>query len=123
MSQSVDPYIEQCFYEEAKAVADLLVRKNREYGNAVFDPMRIFSDADPVEQIKVRIDDKLSRLATRGKKTIKEDTVLDLRGYLLILRVAERLKAEGRLPGAQKEEPEGQAEASPAVQPTERGEA
>ena len=121
MGRTVDPYIEQCIREEGQRLTDFLIQKNREYGNSVFDPMRIFSDADPVEQIKVRIDDKLSRLANRGEKTIKEDTVADLRGYLRILVVAERLKAEGRLPGAQKEERNGPAEAPTAGKPTEDG--
>ena len=41
-----------------------------------------------MEQIRVRIDDKLSRLA-RGQAA-GEDVVLDLIGYLVLLRVAER---------------------------------
>jgi len=72
-------------------VKALLLRKNAEYGNSALTPRRIFSHADPIEQIKVRIDDKLSRIATRGDKMIQEDTVQDLIGYLILLRVAERL--------------------------------
>ena len=77
--------------EECDAVKALLLRKNAEYGNSALTPRRIFSHADPIEQILVRIDDKLSRIATRGEKTIQEDTVQDLIGYLILLRVAERL--------------------------------
>tara|TARA_Y100000310_G_scaffold298513_1_gene332515 strand:+ start:560 stop:874 length:315 start_codon:yes stop_codon:yes gene_type:complete len=73
-------------------VADLLVRKNKEYGNSALEPMRVFSRADAIEQIKVRIDDKLSRIATTGEKgEIKEDTEMDLMGYLVLLRVAKRM--------------------------------
>lgn len=80
--------------EECDAVKELLLQKNREYGNSAVQPKRIFSSASPVEQIKVRIDDKLSRLSTRGDKEIKEDTVQDLMGYLILLKVAQRLYEE-----------------------------
>lgn len=62
-----------------------LADKNDQYGSSVFNPMRIFSKAFASEQLLVRIDDKLSRLA-RGNAT-SEDTVLDLIGYLILLRV------------------------------------
>lgn len=73
-------------------IADMLVAKNRAYGNSALDPVRIFSQADPAEQIRVRIDDKLSRLA-RGRGA-GEDVVMDLMGYLVILKVAETLGVE-----------------------------
>jgi hypothetical protein len=80
--------------EECDSVKNLLIQKNKEYGNSAIDPKRIFSRSSPVEQIKVRIDDKLSRLATKGDKEIKEDTVADLIGYLVLLKVANRIYKE-----------------------------
>ncbi len=79
---------------ECEAVKDLLIRKNKEYGNSALEPKRIFSNANPVEQIKVRIDDKLSRLMTGDRKEIKEDTVQDLIGYLVLLRVAQTIQKD-----------------------------
>ena len=78
---------QQSIVEECRRVAELLVAKNRAYGDSALDPLRVFSRADPVEQLRVRIDDKLSRIA-RGD-SIGEDTVLDLLGYLVLLRVAQ----------------------------------
>jgi hypothetical protein len=40
----------------------MLLEKNAKYGNSALEPIRCFSRADPVEQIRVRLDDKLSRL-------------------------------------------------------------
>lgn len=80
--------------EECDSIKELLLRKNRDYGNSAISPKRIFSDASAVEQIKVRIDDKLSRLMSRGKKAISEDTEQDLIGYLILLRVAKRIYNE-----------------------------
>jgi len=54
--------------------------------------VRIFSRAGPLEQLNVRIDDKLSRVA-RGHEHAGDDTELDLIGYLVLRRVA-RLAAE-----------------------------
>ena len=65
----------------------MLHEKNQAYGNSALEPLRVFSRADPVEQIRVRLDDKLSRLA-RGSAA-GEDAVLDLMGYLVLLKVAE----------------------------------
>lgn len=65
----------------------ILLEKNQAYGDSALNPVRVFSKADTVEQIKVRIDDKLSRLA-RGKAA-GEDVVLDLAGYLVLLMIAQ----------------------------------
>ncbi len=73
---------------ECDGIADLLAEKNRAYGDSALNPVRILSKADPVEQIKVRIDDKLSRLA-RGSAA-GEDVILDLIGYLVLLRIAQK---------------------------------
>ena len=72
-------------------IKDFLVEKNNQYGDSVFQPVRVFSKADKTEQIKVRIDDKLSRLK-RGNDSIEsdEDVVSDLIGYLVLLLISMR---------------------------------
>ena len=67
-------------------VSDFLVEKNKAYGDSAANPVRIFSRANPIEQIDVRIDDKLSRIA-RGSEYVGDDTELDLIGYLILRRV------------------------------------
>jgi hypothetical protein len=94
---------------EIGEVYEMLLGKNAAYGNSALDPLRVFSASDAEEQIRVRIDDKLSRLARcRGKTPPsvdaffegmrmllnarnmrdREDTVMDLIGYLILLRMA-----------------------------------
>lgn len=72
-------------------IIEMLIQKNEAYGNSALDPLRIFSSLGPREQLRVRIDDKLSRIA-RGKNTdrVPEDTLKDLVGYLVLLDIAER---------------------------------
>lgn len=71
-------------------VADLVLDKNRKYGNAALAPARIFSKAEPIEQINVRIDDKLNRIANRQDDE-DEDPEWDLLGYLVLKQVAKRV--------------------------------
>ena len=73
---------------ECDAIAEMLLAKNAAYGDSALSPLRVFSHADNAEQLRVRIDDKLSRLA-RGSDA-GEDVVRDLIGYLVLLRIAER---------------------------------
>lgn len=68
-------------------VRELLVTKNAAYGDSALNPVRVFSKADPAEQIRVRIDDKLSRLS-RGAAA-GEDVLKDLLGYLVLLEIAQ----------------------------------
>lgn len=80
---------------ECRALEALLHEKNNGYGNSALDPIRVFSKASPAEGLLVRIDDKLSRIA-RGDLTLVQDeklpqTVDDLMGYLVLLKVAWRL--------------------------------
>ena len=85
--------------DECDNIKELLLTKNREYGNSVFEPVQLFCQAPPSEQIRVRIDDKISRIrATAGTDpVIKEDTIGDLIGYLVILKVAMRLEIDAKL--------------------------
>ncbi|MFA5517385.1 MAG: hypothetical protein WDA20_13995, partial [Desulfuromonadales bacterium] len=70
-------------------IESMLLAKNAAYGNSALVPVRVFSKADPVEQIRVRLDDKISRLM-RGSEYANEDTEIDLLGYLVLLRLARR---------------------------------
>jgi len=71
-------------------IEQLLLEKNRKYGDSALRPVRIFSNATPVEQILVRIDDKLSRISQGHGWDEEEDTITDLIGYLVLLQVALR---------------------------------
>jgi hypothetical protein len=77
---------------ELADVRDMLIAKNTAYGNSALDPVRIFSKADAIEQIKVRLDDKISRLQ-RGSNA-GEDVETDLLGYLFLLRIARRIAVD-----------------------------
>ena len=72
-----------------KKVEELLISKNRKYGDSAINPVRVMSKASPVEQILVRIDDKLNRIKQgAGLLATDEDVVMDLIGYFILLKVA-----------------------------------
>ena len=67
-------------------IADLLVEKNKSYGNSFAEPIGIFSKQPPREQVAIRIDDKINRVA-KGGEFPGDDTIIDLIGYLVLLKV------------------------------------
>lgn len=70
-------------------VKNLLLEKNLKYGDSALSPIRVLSNSSPVEQILVRIDDKLNRIKQGdGLLETDEDVVLDLIGYFVLLKVA-----------------------------------
>jgi hypothetical protein len=79
-----------------EGLAAMLIEKNRAYGDSALSPRRIFSRADALEQINVRIDDKLSRIANipEGQlDSMGEDPERDLLGYLVLKLVGKMRKA------------------------------
>lgn len=68
-------------------ISTMLQEKNIAYGDSALDPVRIFSKSNAIEQLLVRIDDKLSRFA-RGTDYPGDNDIDDLIGYLVLLKIA-----------------------------------
>jgi len=73
---------------QAKTITDLLKDKNKAYGDTALNPTNIFSKLNATEAICARIDDKLARINNKGINDLTEDTVDDLIGYLLLLKMS-----------------------------------
>jgi hypothetical protein len=71
-------------------IKEMLIKKNKSYGDSAIDPIRIFSKANTDEQIKIRIDDKLSRIS-RGSEFYGDNDIDDLIGYLILFKVSKVL--------------------------------
>ena len=85
--------LSRAIMEECVDIGNMLKTKNEAYGNSVFEPIGIFAKTDWENQIYTRIDDKLSRVS-RGSEYPGDDTILDLIGYLILLRVGRKLYAK-----------------------------
>ena len=69
-------------------ITELLISKNKAYGNTALNPANIFSKLNSTEAICARLDDKLARISNKGITDETEDTVDDLIGYLLLLKMS-----------------------------------
>ena len=74
--------------EVTSQLQELLLRKNRAYGNSALEPLNIFSNQNAVDSLCARLDDKLSRIKNKGLNDKTEDTLFDLAGYLILLIIA-----------------------------------
>jgi hypothetical protein len=70
-----------------EGIKEMLIQKNKKYGDSALNPLRLFSKSSSQEQLKVRIDDKLSRLKTQDISE-DEDVVDDLIGYLVLYKIS-----------------------------------
>jgi len=68
-------------------IKDLLVYKNKKYGNSALEPLGVFSKLSAKEGLLVRIDDKLKRIKNGSLEKDDEDVVNDLIGYLVLLKI------------------------------------
>jgi hypothetical protein len=78
---------EEQIAEVCNKIKSLLLLKNKAYGDSALSPVRVFSKNDPIDGLLVRIDDKLSRIKNVGITSATEDTLMDLIGYLVLLKV------------------------------------
>jgi len=79
---------EKAIKEVITEVKDLLIEKNRAYGDSAINPSNIFSNGDALDSLGARIDDKLMRIKNTGITDETEDTLIDLIGYLVLYKVA-----------------------------------
>ena len=75
---------------KCKKLEELLLHKNEKYGNSALEPLNVFSKANAVSGIKVRIDDKLKRIQNAGLVDATEDTLQDLAGYMILLMIGKK---------------------------------
>ena len=62
---------------------EMLLRKNKAYGDSALNPIQVFSSIAPRMQLRIRMDDKLNRWLT-VKDEDWEDTLMDLAGYAVL---------------------------------------
>jgi len=81
--------------ETMDAVTDLLLRKNRDYGSSFRKPGIVSGSLNAKTKLLVRIDDKIERFSNLLEKGTDGDvsdesvidTVTDLIGYFVLLRI------------------------------------
>ena len=70
---------------------EMFIEKNLSYGDSLQNGLNVFSK-DPVSGILGRLDDKLNRIKAVGINEDTEDTIADLIGYLVHLKIKMKKK-------------------------------
>ena len=70
-------------------LADLLVYKNKKYGNSAIEPTQIFYKGDNTNSILIRLDDKLSRI--KNSQELRVNDICDTLGYLVLLLISKNV--------------------------------
>jgi hypothetical protein len=68
------------------SLKDILIEKNKRYGNSALEPIRILSKSSNIEQLLVRCDDKLKRIENSAE--LRKNDVADLINYLILVCIA-----------------------------------
>ena len=71
---------------------NLLIEKNRKYGDSALNPINIFSKLDAKQQLFVSIDHKMKRLKNQQVDDT-EDTLDDLIGYCVLSKIFDYRKS------------------------------
>tara|TARA_R110000868_G_scaffold367354_1_gene630338 strand:+ start:230 stop:520 length:291 start_codon:yes stop_codon:yes gene_type:complete len=82
--------VDELISEECLALERMLLLKNSAYNNSLHTEPPLFP-IDTITGIQARINDKLNRIKQVGLTDETEDSVLDLIGYLIHLRIALKL--------------------------------
>lgn len=68
------------------SMRDLVLEKNKRYGDSALSPLGCFSKLDGEQGIRIRLDDKLKRIS--NSEELRKNDVSDVMGYLALLCVS-----------------------------------
>lgn len=69
-------------------MTDLLLYKNRKYGDSAIHPKKIFYKGDSTNSILIRLDDKIGRVMSNTEEKPRVNDVADIIGYCTLLLVS-----------------------------------
>ena len=87
-SERISTESEKRIIKEYQSLMEFALKKDRDYGESINKPLGIFNKNDSEIALCARIDDKLSRIKNKGINDKTEDTITDLIGYLVRLKIA-----------------------------------
>lgn len=75
-------------------MTDLLLYKNRKYGDSAINPKKIFYKGDSTNSILIRLDDKIGRVMSNTEEKPHVNDVADIIGYCTLLLVSMGITSE-----------------------------
>ena len=74
--------------EICDGIKELLLEKNKRYGDAALNPDKIFSKLDASEGIRIRLNDKIARIKNSIEPKLAINDLSDIQGYLVLLMIS-----------------------------------
>ena len=75
-------------------MTDLILYKNRKYGDSAINPKKIFYKGDSTNSILIRLDDKIGRVKSNTEEKPRVNDVADIIGYCTLLLVSMGITSE-----------------------------
>ena len=88
------PDTQQKIRDIMDAMKDLLLYKNKKYGDSAINPKKIFYKGDSTNSILIRLDDKLGRVMSNTEEKPRVNDVADIIGYCTLLLISMDVTAE-----------------------------
>ena len=89
-----EPDTQQKIRNITDAMKDLLLYKNKKYGDSAINPKKIFYKGNSTNSILIRLDDKLGRIMTNTEEKPRVNDVADVIGYCTLLLISMGVTAE-----------------------------
>ena len=70
------------------SMTELLLYKNRMYGDSALNPRKVFYKGNSTNSILIRLDDKISRIQNNERDIPRVNDVCDIIGYCTLLLVS-----------------------------------
>ena len=86
-SRVEDTPTQQKIKDILSGMTDLLLYKNRKYGDSAINPKKIFYKGDSTNSILIRLDDKIGRVMSNTEEKPRVNDVADIIGYCTLLLV------------------------------------
>jgi len=72
--------------ETFNSLRDVVLEKNKRYGDSALNPIGIFSKGDAIAALCCRLDDKISRV--KNSEELRKNDLADVCGYIVLLCIA-----------------------------------
>lgn len=89
-----DTSTQQKIKDVLSGMTDLLLYKNRKYGDSAIHPKKIFYKGDSTNSILIRLDDKIGRVMSNTEEKPRVNDVADIIGYCTLLLVSMGITSE-----------------------------
>lgn len=70
------------------SMKDLLLYKNKKYGDSAINPKKIFYKGDSMNSILIRLDDKIGRVMSNTEEKPRINDIADIIGYCTLLLIS-----------------------------------